>query len=732
MMMLKSSALSGAALCLINSSAWAQTPSTSDDLAAQPAPVAPAAGDAAAEGGLEDIVVTATRREERLQYVPVTVTAVTASTLATVGVFQMRNLTEIVPGFTGGRNISGSQPVIRGIGSVGVSVGDESNVAAYIDGVYQPNAYANFLELVEIERVEVLRGPQGTVFGRNATGGLINIITPDPSFNTRGKVAVRYGRTRNDAGDYDLRAYVTGALTENIAADFAGLYRKNEDYIVDLVRGGHVGGSRAINLRSKLLFQPSDDAEIVLTGEYFDQNSTEVAVQPFNNNTAARNIPGVILPSGPWQVSLTDEPALNVKRYSVALRTRFDLGGVNLETTTGYMDSTVYQMSDSDGSNILLGQVPVLTEADAISQEVRLLSTSGGRLDWILGAYAFHLDGAQDVDVQSSRGPGFPVGHTRLNPDVKTTSYSAFAEGTYQLAEPFFVTAGARFTTEERKFRQAVNGNQLPFGTAKKSFDKMTYRIALRYNFAERANVYASYGTGFKSGVFNTVGTSRLATDPETIKAWELGMKADPLPWLRTNVSLFHYDYDDLQVQARDTSGTLYILQNAASAEVYGGELEVTAAATPDLNIRASAASTHGEYTRFPAAQTFVPLANGGNAIVASNVSGKNMVRAPRYTFNIGGDWSQDLGSGRIKISGNVFRSGAVYYDFLNLFYQKAYTLVSGEIAWTSDGERFRLTLFGTNLTNAKVAQMLRPGSLGTDQFYERPRRIGIGAEMRF
>jgi len=172
--------------------AWAQDAGTSGEPSSPNTP-----SNASQGGGIEDIVVTATRREERLQQIPVTVTAITSRSLAGAGIVDARSLTQVVPGFTGNRTASVIQPVIRGIGSGGVSVGDEPNVATYVDGVYQPDAFSNSLELVEVERVEVLRGPQGTVFGRNATGGLINVITPDPSFTPRARISSRVGWLRN-------------------------------------------------------------------------------------------------------------------------------------------------------------------------------------------------------------------------------------------------------------------------------------------------------------------------------------------------------------------------------------------------------------------------------------------------------------------------------------------------------------------------------------------------------
>ena len=682
-------------------------------------------------GGLEEIVVTATRREQRLQDIPVTVTAISQDLAKSAGLNEMRDLSLVVPAFNGGRNNGVSQPVIRGVGSSGVSVGDESNVATYIDGVYQADPFSTFLELVEVERVEVLRGPQGTVFGRNATGGLINIITPDPSFTTRGKISGRLGRTRNDANEFDLRAYVTGGLTETIAADFAGSLRKNDGYIKDLVRGGTLGEARVLDLRSKLLFQPSNAVKIILTGEYADQKSSINAVQPYGTNTAGRSFPGVILPSGPWQASLTERPYLDYERYNLSLRTQFDLGGVNLETTTGYMHSDVAQSTDSDASNILLGQIPFTTTAETISQEVRLLSTAPGPFTWLVGGYFFHLDGSMNLNLQNSAGPGNPVTRTNLAPHLTTQSFSGFAEGTYEVVPDFFLTAGGRYTTETRTFEQVVNGTQLPFGEVKNKSDKWTYRVAARYQFAPSANVYASYGTGFKSGVFNAVGTRPVATEPETIRAIEGGIKVDPTRWLRTNLSLFHYDYRDLQVQARDAAGVSYILQNAANAKIYGGELEVSAALS-DVNLRGSVSYTHGTYKNFDDAQTFVPLPGGGNQVVADNVSGNRMIRAPRVSFNLGGDWSTDLGGGRLMISSNLFHSGRVYHDFLNLFSQKPYSMLSAEISWTTPDESLRFSLWGNNLTNAAVFQQIRPGALGTDVIYERPRRIGIGAEYRF
>jgi len=680
--------------------------------------------------GLEDIVVTATRREERLQDVPVTVTAITSQSLASADVSTTRTLTQVIPGFIGGRNMGVAQPVIRGVSSTGTSVGDEPNVATYIDGVYQPESAANWIDLVEVDRVEVLRGPQGTVFGRNATGGLVNVITPDPKFDFSGKVSARYGRMRNEANDYDLRAYFTGGLTEKIAADFAGLFRKNDGYIKDLVNGGEVGDQRVIDVRSKLLFQPSDTAKIVLTGEYFDQSSTTNAPQTLRGNAFGKRFPGVILPTGAWQASLSYEPVLDLHRWNAALRTQFQFENFNLETTTGYLNLRWVQDTDLDATNIALASIPAVFRSESISQEIRLLSTGSGRFQWIVGGYFFQWGGSSTLDVIQRTSPTVPFVTTRFEPELDGRSFAGFAEGTYELASSLFLTLGGRYTTEKRSFEQVLNGVNL-FGKVSNTVKKWTYRAAVRYNFADDANIYASYGTGFKSGVYNMLGPSPIPVKPETIEAAEVGIKADPLDWLRTNLSIYRYDYKNLQLVSRAENGS-FVLQNAATAEIYGGEFEVTIAPSRDLNLRGSTAYSHARYSDFPAAQSFFPLPLGGNQVTAADASGNVMTRAPKWTFSVGADWGHDFEAGRLGASLNVFHSTKVYYDFQNIFFQKAYTLLNGSVSWATNDELWKLTLAVSNITNAKVLQTMRVGGLGTDGFYEPPRKIAIGIERKF
>jgi len=693
----------------------------------------PEAQEAKAEDqtGLGDIVVTATRREARLQDVPVAVTAITGDALASADVSTVRTLTQVVPGFVGSRNMGVFQPVVRGVGSTGISIGDEPNIATYVDGVYQPESAANWIDLVEVERVEVLRGPQGTTFGRNATGGLINVITPDPSFNFRGKATARLGRMRNDAGDYDARFYVTGPLSDSVAADFAGLYRKNEGYITDLIRGGGLGDQRVIDLRSKVLFRASDALDIILTGEYFDQKGTTNSPQPLDGNTAGRRFAGVILPTDAWQASLTKEPTLDLKRYSAALHTRLDLGSVALDTTTGYMLLRWDQDTDSDASNIELGNFLAEFNVESISQEIKLNSADPGPFQWLVGGYFYQFGGNAFLQPWTAASPDLPLSGPTVEPELEGRSFAGFAEGTYELLSGLFLTIGARYTTETRNFTQQINGNDV-VDDAEKTFNKFNYKLGVRYEFTDRTSVYATYSTAFKSGVFNMAAASATPVAPENIKAAEFGIKSDPLDWLRTNLSVYYYDYKDLQLQSKDAIGPSYILQNAANAEIYGGELEVFVRPVADLTLRSAVAYTHARYQDFPNAQGFFPRADGGNNVVTFDASGNVMTRAPKWSGNFGIDWGSDIGDGRIIFAGNLAWSSKVYYDFANIFSQPSYTLTNASVSWMPENERFKIGLWVTNLTNEKVLQTIRPGALGTDGFYEQPRKVGLSAEVRF
>lgn len=701
----------------------------------------PAQAEVAPEGSaLEEVVVTATRREERLQDVPISVSAVTSEALAASGVTDVRQVMFTVPGFTGGRNFGVLQPSIRGVGSTGNSPGDESNVAIYVDGVYQPHANGNIVDFVAIDRVEVLRGPQGTLFGRNATGGLVNIITPDPKFTPQARVSTQYSRFEG-ADNFGVRGYITGPITESLAADLGILYSDADPYLDDLVRGGKLGDSRSLNARGKILYQPSDRAQAILTVGFADQRGGNGnIIGPLDGNTAGNRVPGNIVPDDPYAVALSLRPRLEIKQSTFALRTKFDLGDVGLETSSGYLNDKVLQLSDTDASPAIVSQNLTQIYTSTWSHEVRLLSQTESKLQWIAGGYYYYMRGRARSDGVSGVAPDFTrFSTTLLQPQVRVTSLAAFGEANYEVTEALKLTLGARYTTETRHFTQRFNGN-LPFQPRDDKDDSITYRATAQYFFAPRSNVYATYSTGFKSGVFNSYGVLPGATRPETINAIELGLKSDPLPWLRTNLAFFDYSYDDLQVVAREVTATgpaTYVLLNAAKAKVRGFDVEVQAALGDNLKISASANVIDPTYASFPNAQVFQPIVGApgrplGNTTTTADVSGNDLIRAPRYTLSLSADWTQEFNGGMLAVNGTVYRSDKTYFDFGNRLRQPAYTRLNGQVSWTTEDEKLRVRLFATNLTDEVIIQQATATPIADQVTYERPREIGVGLEVRF
>ncbi|WP_070157250.1 TonB-dependent receptor [Sphingobium phenoxybenzoativorans] len=698
------------------------------------------------EGGLSDIIVTATRREERLQDIPVAVTAVTGDTLANSGISDVREVMFAVPGFTGGRNFGVLQPSIRGVGSSGNSPGDEANVALYVDGIYQPHANGNIVDFGEVERIEVLRGPQGTLFGRNATGGLVNVITPDPKFTSEVKISGQYSHF-DDANEFKLRGYVTAPISSSVAANLSVAYSHSEDYIENLTNGSKFGGAEGFNIRGKVLFEPSSTSEIIVMAGYADQQGGNGnVIAPLNGNTFGNTVAGNILPTRPNEVALTITPDIRIRQFTASLRTKFDFGPLALETSTGYLKDRVEQTSDTDASPILILQNNIDIRTEAFNHEMRFLSQTDGKLKWKVGAYFYDLKARlEELNIVSGIAPDYTTSRTNsLTPDVAVNSQAVFGELTYEIVPGLNLIGGARYTGEKRRFTQYLNGNVL-IPERRHSSERLTYRLTGQYQFTDNAQVYVTYSTGFKSGVFNAYGTSlaeTAPTRPETIDAIEVGLKADPLPWLRTNISFFDYSYKDLQVVARDTNNinaASYILINAGRAKIRGVDIEVQAALGREFRLSAAGNILDATYKNFPNAQVFFPVPGPtagsparGNTAATVDVSGNNMVRAPDYTFTISGDWSHETDSGTFGANVSLFGSGRVYYDFNNRLSQDPYVRLNGQVSWTTPDEKLRFRIFGTNLLNKTIIQQASETPLTDQVTYERPREIGVGVDMKF
>jgi len=694
------------------------------------------AGPSAEVGGetaVEDIIVTAQRREERLQDVPISITAVTGDSLLKAGVTDTRQLTQTVPGVVFSRVNSSFQPYIRGVGTRNANIGDESNVSLYIDGIYQPVMSSLGFDLIAIKRVEVLRGPQGTLFGRNSTGGLINVITPDPSFTPEGRFVLRGG----NYGEKSVQGYFTTGLTDTLAIDISGSVYRDTGFVKDLVRGGHTGDRSSDVIRGKLMFQPSPDFKAILSGSHTRYaDSSSVSVQPLNGNTSARNTPPMtIIASNPWESALTNESGSKASTDQVAFQTEWNLGGVTLATTSAYITSTAQSLTDSDATPKAIQRIEANQASEYWSNEVRLLSNGSGAFSWIVGGFLFSGKGEfNPLIIFGANDATATATHTQQEVD----SYAVFGEGTIRLGDRLSFIGGVRYTDEKRNYEADRAGTFLvPLQEA--SFDKITFRASAQYKFTDRVNMYASYSRGFKSGVYNGFATSLSAAAPvrpEQLDAYEIGFKSDIADWLRMNGAIFHYDYTDIQQSARDPATNLVVLLNAATAKVDGAEIEATMKFGRNLNVRGYATYLKARYDAFPGAQIYTPRTDGlgGNDVtVPYDASGKNMIRAPRTTFGVSFDYTAETEAGDIGFAGNVFHSAKYFWDFQNRLTQPAYTLVNGEISFSPAGEPgIRLSIWGRNLTNEIVYSQMTSTTTADVVGFERPRSYGGSVSFTF
>ena len=743
------------ALCAAGNPAWGQAAPTSDARNAADKP--DAAKSESETTGLGDIIVTATRRDERLQQVPISITAVSGDSLVKSGITNTLQLTQTVPALNVRYVNFAIQPIIRGVGSRGTTNGDETNVAFYVDGIYQVAPSASSFDLLNIDRVEVLRGPQGTLFGRNATGGLINIITRDPTQETHFKAVFTYGRFNERSAQF----YATTGISDTLAIDLSGRVYEDDGYIKDIFRNRTVGARHTYSVRSRLLFTPTDNLSLKLTGSFskYDDPSS-VYVFPFQGNTLARKIPTltspltnprVVLPTEPFTTAPTDpKQILRARTPQFSADLKWDLGSITLQNSASYIKSTGDFLGDNDGTPVDLGQNEAFDQGSRSYQdELRLLSNGSSAFSYILGAYYLHSNSFSGPIFSLPAGSGIAIGPRTIIIDTKTrtVSYAGFGEGTLELGG-WKLIGGLRYTREERGLSGTTsrNGAVLSANDLKVSFNKLTYRAIVQRQLGSLGNIYASYSRGFKSGVFNASNTSPTAkpTRPEVLDAFEIGAKTDPLPWLRLNLSAFHYDYKDIQLGTRVPGGTLVTLFNASNAKINGGELELTMRPARNFNVRAYGNYLDAKYTNFPGAPIFntvfqdqssiglgtrVPI---GNVQTIVDQSGKQLIRAPKYTVGGSFDYTAETSSGDFGITGNVFHSGKFFWDVNNRLFQPSYTIVNGEISWTMPDGKLRLALWGKNLTNELVQAQVNPSAALDGASYERPISYGVSASFTY
>ena len=700
---------------------------------------APTASADAAESGFGDIIVTAQRRDERLQDVPLAVTAVESKALNAAGALQTTDLKLVATSLDVPVNNGYVTPYLRGVGSRAIGPGIESPIALYVDGVYVGNG-TSVLSFSSIERVEVLKGPQGTLFGRNSTGGLIQVVTRDPKTDLGGNASVSYG----NYDTWQTTAYLTGGLAEGVSADIAGYGTwQGKGYGTNLFNGQEVGKlHHDYGFRSKWLIEPADNVQIRVTGDYSDTSSNR-NVQRIPLGQTPPPAFGAAYGGSPWDTQVDMQPYFKNKQGGVAVRADVTLGDITLVSTTAYRKAKFQMRTDFDVTASTRSRSLEQTQKDhQFSQELQLLSGNDSALNWTLGLFYWNAKGEFDpftITTLNLPGPSRLSG----NADQTSESIAPYAQATYEFLPNTNLTLGLRYTYEKREVGGLVTaitpGGPRSSGPPLHSVDasKATWRIALDHKFSDDLMVYASQNRGFKSGGFSVTEFNAAPYLPEVLDASEVGFKAMLLDRkLRFNGAAFYYNYKNVQVYS--TAGTGLVITNGGKGEIKGFELEMGARITPQFTLNAGYTYLDSEWKRFPNAPINLPNPAGGKTQTSGSAAGNDMPMAPHHVVSVSGSYALPIGDNSLTLNANYYYNSGYFGEPDNVARQKGYSLVNASLRYALPDDRLYISVWGRNLTDEAVNTLPLHTSQNSPGFtveranYAPPRTYGVTVGTKF
>lgn len=691
---------------------------------------------------LEEVVVTARKRVESLQDTPISITAFTASALEDRGIADIEQIGELTPNlvFDRAAPIGGSSSTaviyIRGLGQdSGLPTIDQA-VGLYVDGVYMARSVGGVVDLVDTERVEVLRGPQGTLFGRNTIGGAISITSRRPDHDFHGYITGSLG----DDQRRDIRLSLNVPISPQLATSLT-VSRNTRDGYVKRADGADMGDTNATAARFGALWTPSDNIDLYFAADYSRRREngapfvlSEVTLLGTNGPTFGTFHNAFLAPPGacapPVSLSLTNPNCYsnqwisrsrktdagglaakdNLEVWGLSLSAEWRLGDQTLRSITSYRDTESAFNLDQDHSPLVIAQVASEFDHNQFTQEFQLLGEAfEGRLNYIVGAYYFREEGALAEHVTFS-----PVDFISGG-DVDNDSLALFSQATFDITDRLSLTAGLRYTKDKKRFtpdtyvlssRIGIPGGVriLPNRKASIEVEEVTPMVNLAYNWTQDFMTYVTYSEGFRGGGF----TQRVfppspavpSFEPEFVKVWEAGFKWVTLDnRLRLNAAAFDNAYSDLQFVTQDqTVGPT--VRNAGAAKVKGGELELTWLVTEALKVEAGVGYLDAEVTKVNPATLVTP--------------GASLVRAPEWSTSAGLSYKFDLGDrGTLTPRVDWIHRSDTYYEARNRpqSLQPSYDLVNAGVTYESANGDWTASLIGKNLGGKRVLQ-----SVYTDQ----------------
>ncbi|MEM8659963.1 MAG: TonB-dependent receptor [Pseudomonadota bacterium] len=719
---------------------------------------------------LEKIIVTASKRPVNLQDVPITVTAFSDQVIQEAGINDATDLAILTPALTITVN---TQPFtaafrIRGIGTSQSDIALEPSVGIFVDDVYLNRSGLGMSDLTDIERIEILHGPQGTLYGKNTNAGAISIFTKLPNLEEF------EGYVQTDIGNYDLRkitAAVSGPVSDTLGYRISGTYHERDGYY-DNAAGDDPNSADDWNVIAKLLWQPTSELSLLLKGSRLERDTQCCAAdaiqsQSVNDELAARGLPADDNDPFDHDISVDVANEFEQEADSLSLLVDYELSFGSFKSITAWGQSDGSTTYDVDRSLLdVMSYVDAVSSGSAWSQEFRFSSEWGENLDYQLGLFYYEsrtkgndgdafvflgedvvLLGEQQEDFLDLLPPGTPNvafvaqpgDSLRARTILETENYAVFGQSTYHISDVWRVTGGLRWTYEEKyaDLLVAIDSTALSdqlFGSSflttvstpvdddfTRDTDDINWLLSTSYDLREDTMVFASVATGSKSGGFNTVnGTpEQREFDDEGTISYELGIKSTVLDArLRLNASLFLTEIDDYQFQEQIESGVGTIVSNEAGVEVSGLDMDVQALPLPNLTLTAGLLYLH-KYE----------ITDGPN-------KGENLRFTHEYSGNLSATWVFPLADGGIFLRADysymddhVTASGI---DFSERDIQDR-NEVNARVGWRN--EQWNLALWGKNLTNNEYAGLTAatfPVTTMDAYFLAPPRTWGVTLRLDY
>jgi len=680
---------------------------------------------AQADQGLGDIIVTAQRRSESAQTVPISLQSFSGGALESAKVGSTEDLTNVVGGLIIVPTAARPMVFVRGIGTN--SSNTTPAVLTFIDGVYRP--FGQSTDLANLQSVEVLKGPQGTLFGRNATGGVVQITTKPPSEDLGAKVEVGYG----NYSTVDATAYVTGGLTSGVAADVSLRYSDQGDgFGKNVFNGDDVFATDRFSARSRLRAEFSDAVNLTIAGNYSQISGTvgtnvspavgECLVLGGGGTAAGSTRPGAAAGTrycrgssyfpGDFDINAgpTRTPSYRAKEWGVSGTLEANLGSVTGRSITAYQQSSEHSFIDIDGTPAAVVGVAIdRTPRKAFTQELQLLSGDGSPLQWVVGAFYYHA---------KTSLPNYAVNANAVVSSDKDDSISGYGQATYEFLPETKLTLGARYTHEKRSVQGLVRNlttglvNPGTQGSDSQTFNEVTWRVALDHKLSRNALVYASVSRGFNAGFFNANSSAGFANRtqnpavlPEFLTAYEVGFKTDLLDRrLRLNASGFWYDYKGLQQQVYVNGSTMTI--NAGSARIKGIDFELVAQPVPSLTLSLNGTYLDTRFTSYTQAPNYVLIPTGeviqpiGSE--SKDAAGNRTTNAPELSYTFTATHVLETSIGKFETTGNVNYRGKTFIDAQNNFRLPNRYVVNLTERWTEPGGNFFVSVWAKNLLDKR------------------------------